>query len=237
MDPDFPARLFEWSDSDHMLSCFMSLFSDYSRRNITQYTDRPIAISGLEDRMKKALRCDSRYCTFDKHLHRGLLWDPATAGTKTSDESHIPSWSWLSHPGGVRIWGGAHEGLLYAFNDNLSFNPLRTDAIDVDLGVFFGCEAEVKDDCCILRATIGAGGEVLRFDVRDTEALDNLHCVVIAKVRHTIEGRQAHGNDSRELYAVLMVVPTGMQDEYRRVGIGKVPIDWVIKVQDKIQLV
>jgi len=50
------------------------LFEDYSKRDLTEKTDRAVAAYGLEARIARTLTCQSRYGIFERYLHRNLLW-------------------------------------------------------------------------------------------------------------------------------------------------------------------
>ena len=221
------------------MSCFVSLLEDYSRCNITKVSDRPIAISGLENRMSKALFCESRFCTFERFFHRSLLWEATTGSAKIDYKDPVPSWSWLLYSGGIGIYEGEYRGIFYELNCNISFNPNHTNVIGADLGVLCGCELELEDERCILQSATEGPMGLVRFDVKGPKNLDNLHCVVVAATKFPgiPEIRSVLGDGNLEFYVILAVVPTGYHDEFKRVGIGSAPSHWLIKVQDKIRLV
>jgi hypothetical protein len=50
------------------------LSKEYSKRGLTNKTDRCVAISGLEARIARAIGCQSKYGIFWQYLHRNLLW-------------------------------------------------------------------------------------------------------------------------------------------------------------------
>jgi hypothetical protein len=56
LDLNFPNRLLKLG---HQLTIefIHFLFEDYSKRDLTERTDRAVAISGLEARIARALRC------------------------------------------------------------------------------------------------------------------------------------------------------------------------------------
>ena len=71
LDPNFPNRLLE-SGHQRTIEFIHFLFEDYSKRDLTEKTDRVVATSGLEARIARALKCQSRYGVFERYLHRNL---------------------------------------------------------------------------------------------------------------------------------------------------------------------
>ncbi|KAF1966333.1 HET-domain-containing protein, partial [Bimuria novae-zelandiae CBS 107.79] len=103
LDPNFPTRLLQ-SGKRRTLNCISFLLKDYSKRNLTYLTDRRVAMSGLEDRIARALECRSRYGTFQKYLHRTLLWRASNDKMKEIVyDYHVPSWSWMAYSGGIEL--------------------------------------------------------------------------------------------------------------------------------------
>lgn len=255
MDPEFPIRLLRQPFNDAVLDCLVWLFEDYSKRNVTIVDDRPIAISGLENRITEVLLCESRFCTLERFLHRTLLWMPVCKGERISYSNPIPSWSWLSFSGGVEFENA--ENFAFERNTNLSFHQQQKEVVNADLAVFVGCTLQLEDGRCMLRDDAGHERGVLQFDVQHPEKLESLHCIVVAKVTEgdvwdqlARKGMQPIPKVPKgiisglreikvgaEPWLVLAVVPNGKNDEYRRVGVGSVCGDYVVKVQDLVRLV
>ncbi|KXH53761.1 hypothetical protein CSAL01_03611 [Colletotrichum salicis] len=99
-DPDFPS-----SPKDRALvtkiQLFTTLFETYAQLDITQQSDRPIAIYALAQELGRALDTNIRYGVFDRALHRGLLWRRAQEASLEQiafeADSQIPSWSWMAY--------------------------------------------------------------------------------------------------------------------------------------------
>lgn len=255
MDPEFPIRLLQQPFNDAVLDCLNWMFEDYSKRSVTIVEDRPIAVSGLETRITEVLLCESRFCTLERFLHRNLLWMPVGKGSRIRYSSAIPSWSWLSYSGSIEFENA--ENFAFELNTNITFHRERKEALNTDLAVFVGCTLELEDGRCILRDDARIAKGVLRFDIEDAEKLESLHCIVVARVtggdiwdqmarkamqpipkvpNGAVSGlRKLEAED--EPWLVLAVVPTGRSNEHRRVGIGSVCSDCVLKVQDHVQLV
>jgi hypothetical protein len=105
------------------------LLTDYSERRLTKSTDRAVALSGLTDRIKRALSCNEYYGIFDIYLHRNLLWRrqqcdiPMTRIDYSSKK--VPTWSWIAYNGGIKFiddsWGSldVYENLKFAEDRNI----------------------------------------------------------------------------------------------------------------------
>ncbi|KAF3028317.1 hypothetical protein E8E11_000098, partial [Didymella keratinophila] len=128
LDPNFPKRLLD-SGQERTLNCISYLIQEYSKRNLTVPSDRRVAISALEDRIKGALKSrfkdplrdrveralrdcikgtlndrSSRYGIFQKFLHRNLLWHANDCQLKKIGyEPPLPSWTWMAYSGGVQF--------------------------------------------------------------------------------------------------------------------------------------
>lgn len=217
----------ELKSANAMWKCITFLCEDYSRRHITFAKDRPIAISGLEDRIAQAIFCESRFTTFNRFLHRGLLWHRLSVREEeTENIASVPSWSWLSSSGEVKFRADGFGKIK--LNKSLSFDTKRREALEADLGAFFDCtislDSDNGNDALRLRDTAGSHKGWLSPDFKVTGHVDNLHCIVIAKKP---DGR----------FLVIAVVPNGGGEEYRRFGIGEVDGDCVVKVQEKVYIV
>ncbi|KAH8727377.1 heterokaryon incompatibility protein-domain-containing protein, partial [Phaeosphaeriaceae sp. PMI808] len=104
LDSNFPARLLG-SGSRRTVEFISFLFEDYSKRLLTEGTDRAVAISGLQDRIAGALNCETRYGVFQRYLHRNLLWHACDNRLERIEypKPEVPSWSWMAYTGGVKF--------------------------------------------------------------------------------------------------------------------------------------
>ncbi|TID02827.1 hypothetical protein CH35J_003563 [Colletotrichum higginsianum] len=103
IDPRFPDRL-RSSGFATTWEFLRSLLEDYSRRGITEPSDRAVAVSGLMARVQKALPCPVHHGIMDWYLHRSLLWHRGKADTRGKIDyksSTVPSWSWMAYEGPV----------------------------------------------------------------------------------------------------------------------------------------
>jgi hypothetical protein len=111
-DPNFPRYGMRGSKGGDIVF-YEDLYEQYSNLAFSKFEDRPFAISGLEQRLSKALKekggSDLGYWgIFDDYWGRGLLWRRAAGVEKMarltngpSGGDAAPSWSWEGHSGGI----------------------------------------------------------------------------------------------------------------------------------------
>ena len=95
----------------------------YSKRHLTEKTDRCVAISGLEARIARARGCQSRYGIFGEFLHRNLLWQRSGREKMQRigyEPGIVPSWSWMAYYGGIQFMDIPFGEVDW--NDKLQFN-------------------------------------------------------------------------------------------------------------------
>ncbi|KAF6841818.1 hypothetical protein CMUS01_03421, partial [Colletotrichum musicola] len=116
-DPNFPQIIIKTNQGERILWC-QDLYRKYSGMGLSQPSDRPLTIDGLQARIISALRFLGGFGIFDEggkkrnkreFLRRSLLWrrsddtqtlfrinfPPDYAITK------VPSWSWMAYTGGT----------------------------------------------------------------------------------------------------------------------------------------
>ena len=112
----------------------------------------------------------------------------------------------------------------------LAFDAERDSAaLIADLGMFRDYTMKSKGDRCIIR-DISTNNEVgwIRYDIESgAEGLEN-HFVMVGRTE---------GNIAVQQYYILVVVSTGENGEYRRVGVGMVGTDCVEKLGCKVRIV
>jgi hypothetical protein len=141
LDPNFPNRLLK-SGYQRTMEFIYFLFEDYSKRNLTEKTDRAVATSGLEARIAGALRCQSRYGIFEQYLHRNLLWQASDNKMERIKypTRNVPSWSWMAYNGGIQFMNIPFGTVDWI--DNLRFDKGCELALITDVGEFRDCTME-----------------------------------------------------------------------------------------------
>ena len=109
-DPNFPEVAIK-SSRDEKIRFYQDLYIHFSRLKFTPYSDRSIAIAGLEKRLIRAFDTSGEFGVFDDGrslLHRSLLWsrgwDEATLDKiafPADSQIIVPTWSWMAVKGGI----------------------------------------------------------------------------------------------------------------------------------------
>jgi hypothetical protein len=198
------------------------LFENYSKRGLTKDTDRCVAASGLEARIAHALKCNSRHGIFQKHLHRNLLWQASNGKMQRIayyNNQYVPSWSWMACSGGVQFIE-VKFGLV-SWVDKLAFDDERDSAaLIADVGKFRKCTLKPDNDRYTISSFFGRKRGWVQYDVESGRKGHEELCVVVGR---------AEEKASKDHYYILVVVPTGEDGEYKRVGVGMVRIGYVEK--------
>jgi hypothetical protein len=195
------------------------LFENYSERSLTFKTDRCAAMSGLEKRIANAFECQSTYGIFERYLHRNLLWHASESKVEDiayDDETHVPSWSWMAYHGAIRFEDIHFGEVDWIEGLRLVGNTLLAE----DVGIFWNCSMRPYGDRYIIvdvSKRKGVGG--IRYDVEDGENLRKERCVVVGRRK----------DYEPEIYYILVVRSTGRDGEYRRVGVGEIQSDYLLR--------
>jgi hypothetical protein len=224
LDPNFPSRLLR-SGNQRTIEFICFLFEDYSKRELTKKTDKCVAISGIEARVKGALRCESRYGIFQKYIHRNLLWKASDSKMEEiAYKRHVPSWSWMAYNGGVKFLD-IPVGKVSWIN-TLRFDPERENALIADVGDFLRCTMELEEKQFTVSDSSGTRRGWIQYDVVDGEELFEEQCVVL--------GRNLRNDEE---YYILVVRPTTTGGEYKRVGIGQIHSSCVVRRRSAVRIV
>jgi hypothetical protein len=202
------------------------LIQDYSERKLSYKTDRRVAMSGLQDRIARAIPCEDRYGVFEKYLHRNLLWHASNDKLKKIEyEDCVPSWSWMAYEGGIRF---LDENKI-RFGQMRLITGLRFDehcehALIADVGKFQDCRMELDRGRYAVIDLSNTKRGWISYDVEDGKKLLEEHCVVVGST------------DSNDYY-ILVVRPTSVDGEYERVGIGQVSRNCLVRKQVNVRVV
>jgi hypothetical protein len=182
----------------------------------------------LEDRIAGALKCHSRYGIFQKYLHWNLLWQASSDKMKEiAYDYHVPSWSWMAYSGGIQFMD-IPLGDVNWF-DHLRFDEEREcgHAIIASLWTFQNCKMGFYEAQYAVLDSNGAKRGWIQYDIEDGKDLRKAQCVIV--------GRKSD-NGIEECY-VLVVRSTSVDNEYRRVGVGLIRSDCVVRQRINVQLV
>jgi hypothetical protein len=241
LDPNFPERLLEAGDK-RTIEFIQFLSTEYSKRGLTEETDRCAAISGLESRIAQVKKCETRFGIFQSFLHRSLLWQRSEErDTDRIDYGPriVPSWSWMAYNGSIEFtdipWGEVEWVCGLRFNnkpnEQSGFDEEWKSALVTDVGSFRRCNFKRRGTGCAILdldrpdGADGADGAErgwIEYDMETHERLDAERCVVLG--RDFFESAAGKRN-----YYILVVRPTGIENEYTRVGAGCIQSDYVAR--------
>jgi hypothetical protein len=207
------------------------MYGDYSRLKFSLPTDKPIAISGLEQRLTRAIGFPSGAGMFLKFWGRCLLWKrndpeitalvriskppPVASGTTGSKVRMPPSWSWMAYEGGISylqppkgrtVWNEKAIQLRLTGSGETSW----LFAIDE-----LGLSAPIKS---FTEGKNTADGDYqLTYDNPNESKSKQKKCVIIGSV-HDI------GHAEKGIHYVLVVSPVatnGSSNTWERISAGK----------------
>ncbi|KAH8663694.1 heterokaryon incompatibility protein-domain-containing protein [Tricladium varicosporioides] len=221
-DSNFPNKLFR-SGFYTTLEFIQALFVDYSQRNLTQKTDRAVAISGLQSRIADTLQTKSRYGVLQKYLHRNLLWhapDNKKLERIPYPGRDVPSWSWMAYTGSVQFAKIPFGRVKW--KNNLCFDEEHELALIAEVRKFQNYETKLFERHCVI---VGSGGVERGRIQYDTEIVDlcQLRCVILGSYK------AAKYRWSAEQYCILVVRQTAVDGEYERIGSGSIHRDYVVR--------
>ena len=211
---------------------FQDLYKMYSRLELTNYSDRPIAIKGLEMRLLRAFGTKGGYGIFDDGespegglFHRSLLWRRGKDEARLEPINfpigwgmRLPSWSWMAYKGGIDYMDPPFGAVDWERKEVVP--PWTRGRSTI-------AELAPEDDKVALTATVRAfsvagrraGEAELVYDI-DMTGLDGQRpqCIIVAKSK---DGRA----ERDKMCHVLLVGPTrettGRGEKvYKRVGVG-----------------
>jgi hypothetical protein len=237
LDPNFPNRLLKSGDP-RTVEFIHSLFEEYSKCDLTEETDRHVAISGLEKRIAGALNCQSRYGIFQQYIHRNLLWQASNSKMEriTYNNQQVPSWSWMAYNGSIQFISIPFDKVYWV--DTLQFDKERKSALVTNIGEFQDCTMELDGTHYAVLDFDRVKRGWIQYDVEEGEDLCKERCVVVGKVNEDERKDESEGGyRSVEKYYILIVRPTSRDGEYRRVGIGLVESDYVVRQRLNVQVV
>ncbi|PWY62028.1 HET-domain-containing protein [Aspergillus eucalypticola CBS 122712] len=229
LDPQFPTRLL-FSGHRSIALFLQELITDYSRRDLTfPKKDKVVAFSGIAERIKKALSTEIRYGVFCCFLPRLLLWK--RAGMENDqifhDNDHVPSWSWMLYHDKIDFL--IQSDLQVPKHQSLSFDNSER-GINIEVRQFEDCYTRERDGEYII-FTDTKGVEVtkevevgiLHFDMGSAAEVESRNCVVIAVSEDDDE------DDPNKEYYILAVQKKWGEEEYKRLGVGRVRAGYVSK--------
>ncbi|KAL2670254.1 hypothetical protein Neosp_014721 [[Neocosmospora] mangrovei] len=202
------------------IKLYQDLYERYSRLALSYPTDRPIAIRGLERRLRNVLGTRAGYGVFDVYLRRGLLWQREQASLQRIDFSNgnelVPSWSWMAYAGGIRYMNVPLGGVEWGRWENDVASPWKGHNGEQDGGKTPKCALKVlvRD---ILVSVIEPSARVFLDEPSRTFGRP-FKCVIVGSSKSS-QGQV----DIRTTYYALVVTPLSGQEDrnvYERAGVA-----------------
>ncbi|KAK3487577.1 uncharacterized protein B0T23DRAFT_322736 [Neurospora hispaniola] len=223
-DPNFPSKLSDGtSDRGEKIRFYEGLYTQYSRLTLTNSSDRPIAIAGLERRLIHDLNCSGGFGVFDDQrslLQRSLLWQRGETIPTLERIRHpqvlfrVPTWSWMAYKGGIAYldppfgrvdWRVAEiRGNWYGQGSNRAELSAKTRKFRMgetgteDFNITWDIPGEIDIEKAVIRCVV-----VGNLKQRDPKPMKSTHYVLIVRLRE-------HGAE----------LATDETDIYERVGVG-----------------
>jgi hypothetical protein len=201
---------------------FQDLYKTYSRLSLPNPFDRPIAISGLENRLLKAFDARGGFGVFDGQsglLQRSLLWyrpaDKVLTRIQYPSSSTAmvpPLWSWIAYIGGI-------DYLVPKFG-NIVWMKLTS-----PWSLARGGDISAKN----ASTTLGGEVQAIKLDITDENGrlyFDSFEAVDTSAVQCVVLGvEQGNQPPSFKIHYFILVAPTitfGSDGSkvYERIGVG-----------------
>ena len=224
-DPVFPSRLLS-SREPSTLDFVQYLFKDYSKRGLTNQTDKMVAISGIETRIARAFNCQIYYGIVGRFFCKTLLWQRETERLKKIDygNKRVPSWSWMSYSGGIKFMIEPSD----AFNSAiaLGFYQNRRECLNVEIADFWEVSLKENDTEYEVLDLQGQKVGTIYYDTDDI--IQSPQCIIV--------GRSPR-SDEIYRYFILVVKPALVQSEYERIGCGNISSSHISRISGRVRLV
>jgi len=173
---------------------------------MTFLTDKPVAISGLQNRLAEFYKTQSTFGIIHRYLHKSLLWHRAGELMERIGISErvgiVPSWSWMAYHGDIRYRTSDLQGLNWENIKLTTANDLRSDAqnqciLTAPLGqILKSCRIQELEDTNS-KITNGEGHLVgwIRYDCENEDDVERLGCIAIAQHKYPNHDWAVFGED------------------------------------------
>lgn len=193
-------------------------------------------------RIESVLPCKARYGVFEFFFHRNLLWQRSDVEKadriKYEESDKVPSWSWMAYPGGIKFieFDDVDYGKLYLY-DNLKFGQDDLRDLITDVWNFRDCHLNRKERSDTGRYEVLDLHEVVRgwamYDFKHGQDVDNERAVVIGRTA-------SEDSPERQEYHILVVgLKAGSKgnNAYERVGLGRVQVGYLSRLQSDVRVI
>lgn len=214
LDPKFPDRLTR-SGYYRTIQFLQYLFQQYARCGLSLSLDREIAISGLMERMKRVFKTEQKHGVFVRYLARLLLWRRSEESTTEGVFEDQPSWSWMRYTAIEFERFPYDRGLLVADDAALRFDA-EEKALVVKFRSFQNCTVE-HGTGAVLNAESRIMGRWWLETTLDPKLKQNV----------VVVGVEDRGRRDLDMTCWVLVTQRSSEDQYRRVGLGKIEARYI----------
>ncbi|KAM5347695.1 hypothetical protein ACJ41O_007519 [Fusarium nematophilum] len=102
--PERPLKRVEYGDGLHIMYVWPSIVEEYTLRTLSfPEKDWPLAIGGVIDFLSEAFGDECRFGVWGTQSVPCLAWIPASKGKRSDRIVQVPTWSWMSFTGSIRM--------------------------------------------------------------------------------------------------------------------------------------
>ncbi|KAK8078293.1 hypothetical protein PG996_004463 [Apiospora saccharicola] len=236
-DAQFPDSALRYFKGGRII-LFQHVYQSYSRLDFTNWSDRAVALLGLESRLGAAFKTRAEFGVLEEYLRRSLLWKraaktcPRLSRIAQPPGVRVPSWSWMAYRGAIDYvdvpldrtdWCEAN--VVNPFEGNRS---LRQQSQDGNATQFqaVACGIAVSDKVDWNKAVTMDDGVSGFSDIK------SLKCVVVGQERRAEDGK----NDRLQYALVVKPLPGESTSHYQRVGVGSL-LNTQVKKAERFDIV
>jgi len=235
-DSNFPEKAMRTQSRGLKIRYFQSLYKQYSRLELTHIQDRPLAIAGLESRLRKAYRLRGDHWAKGGYgifydgpghglFHRSLLWQRSedelaleSINFSQRPQDSMPSWSWMAFKGAIDYLDPPFNKVDWEEKEIESPWSRANGGSEGTLSSHY-----LKVTARPFNVAGHRPGEVeLIYDNPERKATSEGHrprCVVLAKSKEGME------RDEKSFYVMILVEllskDTALQRSFTRLGVGR----------------
>lgn len=115
--------------------------------------------------------------------------------------------------------------------DHLRFDEKCKSSLIANVGKFQNCTLEPDGQKHAVLDLYGKGKGWIQYDVDGGHKLCQKRCVVIGRQYRWESGGDYH------VYHVIVVMSTGVDSEYRRLGVGSIPTNCVVGLRTNVRVI
>ncbi|KAK1979868.1 heterokaryon incompatibility protein-domain-containing protein [Colletotrichum cereale] len=215
-DSNFPYSV-EADKQGKQLQLYQGLYERYSTLGLSYDSDRPMAISGLEKRLMRALKSAGGFGIFQSNFHRDLLWQRRNSESTlkridfgTGHHAKIPSWSWMAYSGEIRYMNVPLDDIERKKDILSPFETLSPGKLYADSKP--GARAEIRAP---VYAIAVKKPDWLILDEPQRQPSSPLSCVIVGKSK-------LHKSEQPTFYVLVVSFAgrSGQEDFFERVGVA-----------------